>query len=79
MAKPVVVCGQKVNQVFSGISRTVSTDFTWSPVQDYVFSNFNDTVGKAMTDKQDLTTALTQWQKSVTTYAKQQGFTVGGS
>ncbi|MDV7214636.1 ABC transporter substrate-binding protein [Streptomyces prunicolor] len=71
--------GQKVNQVFSDISRTVSTDFTWSPVQDYVFSDFNDTVGKAITNKQDLTAALTQWQKSVTTYAKQQGFTVGGS
>jgi multiple sugar transport system substrate-binding protein len=71
--------GQKVNQVFSDISKTVKTDFTWSPVQDYVFSDFNDTVGKAMTSKADLTTALTQWQDSVTTYAKQQGFTVGGS
>ncbi|MEV0476418.1 extracellular solute-binding protein [Streptomyces prunicolor] len=71
--------GQKVNQVFSDISRTVSTDFTWSPVQDYVFSDFNDTVGKAITNKQDLTAALTQWQNSVTSYAKQQGFTVGGS
>lgn len=71
--------GQKVNQVFSDISKTVKTDFTWSPVQDYVFSDFNDTVGKAMTRKQDLTAALTQWQDSVTAYAKKQGFTVGGS
>ncbi|MHA5055068.1 ABC transporter substrate-binding protein [Streptomyces sp. SD15] len=71
--------GQKVNRVFSDISRTVKTDFTWSPVQDYVFNDFNDTVGKAMTRKQDLTAALTQWQESVTGYVKKQGFTVGGS
>ncbi|MFD8379022.1 ABC transporter substrate-binding protein [Streptomyces sp. NPDC059679] len=68
--------GQKVNRVFSDIAKTVKTDFTWSPFQDYVFNTFNETVGKAMTRRQDLTAALTQWQDSVTGYAKKQGFTV---
>ncbi|MFD8221822.1 ABC transporter substrate-binding protein [Streptomyces sp. NPDC059697] len=72
--------GQKVNRVFSDISKTVKTDFTWSPFQDYVFNTFNETVGKAMTRRQNLTAALTQWQDLVTGYAKKQGFTVvGGS
>jgi multiple sugar transport system substrate-binding protein len=68
--------GQKVNQIFSDISAAVQTDFAWSPFQDYVFTNFNETLGKAMTGKQDLATALTQWQATVTDYAKKQGFTV---
>jgi multiple sugar transport system substrate-binding protein len=70
--------GQQVNQVFSDISKTVGADYTWSPFQDYVFGNFNDTVGKAMTGKQDLTAALRQWQGNIVGYAKQQGFAVSG-
>jgi multiple sugar transport system substrate-binding protein len=68
--------GQKVNQVFSNISETVQTNFTWSPFQDYTFNTYNDTLGKAMTGRQDLSAALTQWQNNVAGYAKKQGFTV---
>jgi multiple sugar transport system substrate-binding protein len=70
--------GQQVNQLFADNSTTVGTDYTWSPIQDYVFSNFNDTVGAAMTGKQDLTAALRKWQTGVVGYAKQQGFSVSG-
>jgi multiple sugar transport system substrate-binding protein len=70
--------GQPVNQVFSDISRTVPTDFAWSPFQDYVYSAYMDTVGKAMTGRTDMTASLGQWQQTVTGYAKKQGFTVTG-
>jgi multiple sugar transport system substrate-binding protein len=68
--------GQAVNQVFSDISSTVTTNFQWSPFQDYVFSQFTDTVGGALTKKQDVTASLASWQAAVVKYAKQQGFTV---
>ncbi|MEV0405727.1 extracellular solute-binding protein [Actinoallomurus sp. NPDC050550] len=70
--------GQTVNQVFADISKTVPTDFTWSPFQDYVYQAYQDTVGKAVTGKTDMTAALAQWQQTVTGYAQKQGFTVTG-
>jgi multiple sugar transport system substrate-binding protein len=71
--------GQAVNQTLADISATVVTNFQWSPFQDYVFSEFNDTVGAALTKKQDVAAGLDSWQNAVTKYAKQQGFTVTGS
>jgi len=68
--------GQTVNQTFADISSTVVTSFQWSPFQDYVFSEFNDTVGTAFTKKGDLDAALDSWQGAVVKYAKDQGFTV---
>jgi multiple sugar transport system substrate-binding protein len=68
--------GQKVNELFAGVSDTVSTDFQWLPFNDYVFSSFNDTLGKAIADHTDMSAALTAWQDAVTDYATQQGFTV---
>ncbi|RUQ84602.1 ABC transporter substrate-binding protein [Labedella gwakjiensis] len=68
--------GQKVNELFAGVSDTVSTDFQWLPFNDYVYSSFNDTLGKAIADHGDMSAALTAWQDAVTAYAKQQGFTV---
>jgi multiple sugar transport system substrate-binding protein len=70
--------GQKVNEVFAGISTGITTDFQWSPFQDYVASSSNDTVGKAASAKQDLSAGLTAWEQAVVTYAKKQGFTVTG-
>jgi multiple sugar transport system substrate-binding protein len=68
--------GQQVNRIFADISATVSTDFEWSPFQDYVYSSSNDTLGKALTARQDLGPAVQKWQDSVVEYAKKQGFTV---
>jgi len=68
--------GQAVNQTFADVSSTVVTSFQWSPFQDYVFSEFNDTVGAAFTKKGDLDAALDSWQGAVVKYAKDQGFTV---
>jgi multiple sugar transport system substrate-binding protein len=68
--------GQTVNQIFADISGTVPADYAWSPFQDFVYSTNTDTIGKAMTDKQDMTASLDTLQSKVVDYAKQQGFKV---
>lgn len=68
--------GQQVNKVFVAISKSVATNFQWSPINDYVFSDSNDTFGHAVANKGNLAAALSKWNRQVVTYAKQQGFTV---
>ena len=67
---------QKVNETFAQISETVSTDFGWLPFMDFVYSNFNETLGKAFADKTDAVAGLQAWQDGCVKYAKDQGFTV---
>ena len=62
--------------LFAQISDTVSTTFQWPPFLDEVVTDWTDTVGKALADKTDAVTALGQWESELTTYAKNQGFTV---
>ena len=68
--------GQQVNEVFAGISGTVDTKFQWPPFLDQSVTDWTDTVGKALADKSDISAAADQWQQRLTTYAKDQGFTV---
>jgi multiple sugar transport system substrate-binding protein len=68
--------GQKVNEKFAQISDTVSPDFDWLPFMDYVYTNFNETLGKAFADKTDAVAGLQAWQDASAKYAKDQGFTV---
>ena len=68
--------GQKVNQTFAEISTTVATNFAWLPFHDYVASSFVDTIGKAISEKGDLSAGLDAWQDAIVTYAAEQGFTV---
>jgi multiple sugar transport system substrate-binding protein len=68
--------GQKVNAKFTEISKTVTPDFQWVPFMDYVYSSFNETLGKSIADKSDLVAGLQSWQDQVAKYAKDQGFTV---
>jgi multiple sugar transport system substrate-binding protein len=68
--------GQKVNELFTEISATVTPDFEWVPFMDFVYSNFNETLGKAMADRTDLVAGLQKWQDAVAGYAKAQGFTI---
>jgi multiple sugar transport system substrate-binding protein len=68
--------GEQVNQQFAEISDTVSTDFGWLPFMDYVYSSFGETLGKAIADKTELQPALEAWEKDITAYAEDQGFTV---
>jgi len=73
---PAFYGGQKVNELFAGISSTVNTTFQWPPFLDRVEADFKETVGKSLTDKTDAVAALDQWQTRITTFAKGQGFTV---
>jgi len=68
--------GQKVNSLFAGVSKTVDTKFQWLPYMDYAYSSYNETVGKALANKGDLSAGLDAWQKDLTAYGTQQGFTV---
>jgi multiple sugar transport system substrate-binding protein len=68
--------GQKVNEKFAQISETVGTDFQWLPFMDYVYTNFNETLGKAFADKTDAVAGLQAWQDACAKFAKDQGFTV---
>jgi multiple sugar transport system substrate-binding protein len=68
--------GQKVNEKFAQISDTVGTDFQWLPFMDYVYTNFNETLGKAFADKTDAVAGLQAWQDACAKYAADQGFKV---
>jgi multiple sugar transport system substrate-binding protein len=74
--KPSFYGGQKVNALFAEISKTVTTNFQWSPFNDYVTSSNNQIFGGALIAKKPLSAALDTWQASLTHYAKQQGFAV---
>jgi multiple sugar transport system substrate-binding protein len=75
-AKPSFFGGQKVNAVSAEASQGVSTDFTWSPFQDQIYSYWQETVGKALAGKTDLWPAVQQWEQKTVDYAKGQGFKV---
>ncbi|MFD8810502.1 sugar ABC transporter substrate-binding protein, partial [Streptomyces sp. NPDC059627] len=75
-ATPSFYGGPKVNQVFADISATVSDDFQWPPFLDQAATDWTETVGKSLADKTDSGAALDAWQQRLTTYAKNQGFTV---
>jgi multiple sugar transport system substrate-binding protein len=67
---------QQINAVFSDAATHVPANWQWSPFQDYVYTQFQNTVGKAMTSKGSWVNALNTLQSAVVGYAKQQGFTV---
>jgi multiple sugar transport system substrate-binding protein len=70
--------GQKVNELFAGISDTVDPDWQWLPFMEFAYSSGNDTFGAAVADHGDLSAGLDAWQKALVEYATQQGFTVNG-
>ncbi len=70
--------GQKVNELFAGISDTVDTEFQWLPYMDYAYSSFTEIFGAAVTAKGDLSAGLDAWQDALVEYGTQQGFTVNG-
>ena len=51
-------------------------EFQWPPFLDQAATDWTETVGKSFADKSDTVAALEQWQSRLTTYAKNQGFTV---
>ncbi|MGW5665613.1 ABC transporter substrate-binding protein [Streptomyces sp. NPDC003758] len=76
---PAFYGGQKVNQIFADISGTVSPSFQWPPFLDQAATDWTETVGKSLAGRSDTVAALGTWQSRLTTYAKNQGFTVRGA
>ena len=68
--------GQRVNETFAEISETVDSDFEWLPYMDFAYSSFEETIGKAIADKGDLSAGLDAWQEALVEYGTEQGFTV---
>jgi multiple sugar transport system substrate-binding protein len=68
--------GQQVNELFAQISDTVPLGFTWSPFQDQVYADWEDTVGTALAEKADVVAAMAAWEDRIKTFAQNQGFTV---
>ncbi|WP_330287108.1 ABC transporter substrate-binding protein [Streptomyces sp. NBC_00576] len=73
---PAFYGGQKVNEVFAGISAQVDPAFQWPPFLDQVATDWTETVGRSLARKTDTVAALGGWQTRITTFAKSQGFTV---
>lgn len=68
--------GQQVNKLYAGFSDNVGKDYSWSPFQDYVYQQMNETLGKAIVAKSDLGAALDSLQTKLVAYGKAQGFKV---
>jgi multiple sugar transport system substrate-binding protein len=69
---------QQVNQLFAGIGGTVDSGWQWPPFLDQSVKDWTETAGTALADKADVAAATDEWQSRLTTYAKDQGFTVQG-
>jgi len=70
--------GQQVNQLFADIGSTVDSGWQWPPFLDQSVKDWTETSGTALANKTDVAAATDQWQSRLTTYAKDQGFTVQG-
>jgi multiple sugar transport system substrate-binding protein len=68
--------GQEVNKLFGEIGNTVDKGWQWPPFLDQATKDWTETAGKALADKGDVAAATDEWQSRLTTYAKNQGFTV---
>ena len=77
LAKKVAVLGdQQANQVYAASSAAVTPGWSYLPFQVYANSVFKDTAGQAISAGTDLSAGLSAWQKRITEYGTQQGFTV---
>jgi multiple sugar transport system substrate-binding protein len=70
--------GQQVNKLYAQISNTVSKDWEWSPIHEFVSTQGGDIQGKALQRGQTMSSTLQPWQDAVVKYAKEQGIKVAG-
>lgn len=68
--------GQKFHEPLAETANNVSRDFSYLPFEVYAREVFADTVGAAYTTNTSVADGLVEWQKNLTEYAKNQGFTV---
>lgn len=79
LAQKIAVLGdQQANQVYAASSAQVTPGWQYLPFQVYANSVFKDTAGQAIGAGTDLSAGLTAWQKRITDYGTQQGFSVSG-
>lgn len=68
--------GQQIGPVYVESTKGIDSSFQYSPFQDYVYSQMQTLLGKALSDKSDLASAFDELQTTVSTYATSQGFEV---
>jgi multiple sugar transport system substrate-binding protein len=68
--------GQKFNAILAEGAKHVSKGFQWTPFEVYTRGKFGDYLGKSFTGDQQISVGVSDWQKDLMSYAKQQGFTV---
>lgn len=69
--------GQATNAVFAEAA-TISKPLVTPPFSDFIGSSGIDTVAAALAEGSDISTAFSEWQDQVVTFAEGQGFTVEG-
>lgn len=75
--KPIeVLGGQKANQVFAQSSAAVSPNWQFLPYQVYANSVFKDTVGQGIAGNGSISSGMEAWQKRITDFGTQQGFSI---
>jgi multiple sugar transport system substrate-binding protein len=68
--------GQKPNQLYIEVAKTVNGDWQFLPFQLYANTVYADTVGQEVSGGKDIIAGLKAWQAKIVAYGKQQGFTV---
>ena len=68
--------GQQIGPVYVESTKGIDSSFQYSPFQDYVYSQMQTVLGKALSDKSDLASAFDELQTTVSDYATSQGFEV---
>ena len=68
--------GQKINKIFADASENVGKGWQFLPFQTYANSIFADTAGQAYVGQTTIEKGLLDWQKSIVSYGKSQGFQV---
>jgi multiple sugar transport system substrate-binding protein len=74
--KSALLGGQQANQVYAASSAHVAPGWQYLPFQVYANSVFKDTAGQAIGAGTDLSAGLAAWQKRITDYGTQQGFSL---
>lgn len=68
--------GQQVNKEFATAADHVLPDWQFLPYAVYVRNVFTDTVGKAFDGSEKLSKGIGEWQKNISDYGVNQGFSV---
>lgn len=68
--------GQAIHKVMAEAAAQVDVNYQWSPFTDFVYTTYADEVNAVKAGTQTFEQAMQNMQDKVTTYAKDQGFTV---